>query len=393
VANDTNRTMRAASLKSRHTQTPGELQRYRLLVENVQDYAIFLLDPDGYVQTWNKGAERIKGYNSEEIIGKHFSEFYLMRDKVAKKPEHELELAKRLGRIEDEDWRVRKDGSKFWANVIITALHDDSGKLIGFGKVTRDLTVRKRFEDDLRQANTLLKQHQVDLERLSAAKDEFISLASHQLRTPATGIKQYLGMLLEGFLGDLTPEQLASVQRAYESNERQIATVNSLLKVAQLDAGRVKLKKKPTDVSEILRTIVNDYTEKFTTHDQQVQLDVPDTLEGNVDEAHYRMSLENLIDNASKYTPNGGHVHIAGHLANDQLIVTIKDTGVGIAPEDIPKLFNKFSRVPNALSDAAGGSGLGLYWADKIIALHGGTIEIESTQGKGTTFYVRVPME
>ena len=393
MANDTNRTMRAASLKSRHTQTPGELQRYRLLVENVQDYAIFLLDPDGYVQTWNKGAERIKGYNSEEIIGKHFSEFYLMRDKVAKKPEHELELAKRLGRIEDEDWRVRKDGSKFWANVIITALHDDSGKLIGFGKVTRDLTVRKRFEDDLRQANTLLKQHQVDLERLSAAKDEFISLASHQLRTPATGIKQYLGMLLEGFLGDLTPEQLASVQRAYESNERQIATVNSLLKVAQLDAGRVKLKKKPTDVSEILRTIVNDYTEKFTTHDQQVQLDVPDTLEGNVDEAHYRMSLENLIDNASKYTPNGGHVHIAGHLANDQLIVTIKDTGVGIAPEDIPKLFNKFSRVPNALSDAAGGSGLGLYWADKIIALHGGTIEIESTQGKGTTFYVRVPME
>lgn len=393
MTNETNRATRAASLKTRHDKTLSELQRYRLLVEGVQDYAIFLLDPEGYVQTWNKGAERINGYMSADIIGKHFSNFYLARDKAAKKPERELELAQQLGRIEDEDWRVRKDGSRFWANVVITALYDDSGTLVGFGKVTRDLTERKRYEDNLRDANVLLKQQQSELEGLNAAKDEFISLASHQLRTPATGVKQYLGMLLEGFLGDLTPQQLASVRRAYESNERQIAMINSLLKVAQLDAGRVTLNKLSTEVGGILQDIINDYAEKFSARGQHVQLDVPDTLKSNVDEAHYRMALENLIDNASKYTPNGGHIRISGRLHHGQLIVSIQDEGVGIASEDLPKLFNKFSRLPNALSDSAGGSGLGLYWANKIIMLHDGEIRVESELNKGSIFHVRIPAE
>jgi PAS domain S-box-containing protein len=394
MARTTGGVNKMATLRTQHNDALTQLKRYRLLVESVQDYAIFLLNTDGYVQTWNKGAIKIKGYKPEEIIGRHFSEFYLPRDKEAKKPERELSLAARLGRIEDEDWRVRKDGNKFWANVIITALHDESGELVGFAKVTRDLTERKQHEDELRDANILLKQQQLELERLNASKDEFISLASHQLRTPATGIKQYLGMLIEGFMGEMNSEQLFAVRKAFDSNERQLVIVNSLLKVAQLDAGRVKLQKCQVNIDELLRSIINDNAEKFASRKQQITVEVPETLPATIDSTHYRMALENLIDNASKYTPEGGNIMVSGKLDQGQLIVTVRDNGVGIAKEDIPKLFAKFARLPNELSDSAGGSGLGLYWAQKIILLHGGVIAVESPgKNNGTVFNITVPVD
>ena len=191
------------------------------------------MDKNGYILTWNKGAAKNKGYAAHEIIGKHFSTFYLERDIKAKKPERELEVAKKMGHVEDEDWRIRKDGSQFWANVVITALFDDSGEIVGFGKVTRDLTERKKHEDELRKANYLLKQQQKELEKLNLSKDEFISVASHQLRTPATIIKQLLAMLIDGYKGPLNHEQASYIHRAYDNNERQIQIVNDLLKVAQ----------------------------------------------------------------------------------------------------------------------------------------------------------------
>ena len=139
-----NTTQKPTTLRLKHTATLAELERYKLLIENVEDYAIFLLDTDGCVQTWNKGAQKNKGYTADEIIGKHFSTFYRQDDIDANKPERELTLARQLGRVEDEDWRVRKDGSQFWANVVITALKDDNGDLVGYAKVTRDLTDRKK---------------------------------------------------------------------------------------------------------------------------------------------------------------------------------------------------------------------------------------------------------
>lgn len=189
-----------------------ELERYKLLVENVQDYAIFLLDEEGYITTWNKGAAKTKGYKPEEIIGRHFSIFYLPEDIKAHKPEQELEIAKRYGKVIDEDWRVKKDGSKFWANVTITALFED-GKLVGFAKVTRDLTENKKYENRLRQANARLREQQQELELINASKDDFISMASHQLRTPASTIKQYLGMLLEGIGGEIDERQSTFIRQ------------------------------------------------------------------------------------------------------------------------------------------------------------------------------------
>lgn len=367
--------------------------RYRLLVESVQDYAIFLVDKDGYVSTWNKGAEKIKGYKPREILGKHFSNFYLPRDVRAGKPERELELAVRFGRVEDEDWRVRKDGTRFWANVVITALYDKHDELVGFAKVTRDLTERKQHEDDLRNANTLLRRQQEELRRLNRSKDEFISLASHQLRTPATGVKQFLGMLLEGFLGELNPTQLEYIRKAYESNEHQISIVNNLLQVAQIDAGKVVLRKSAVNLQKLLHEVSEGHGELFKQREQEVRLHLPETpLRVPVDADYFRMVIENLVDNASKYTPARGRITLAARAAGSTAQISVTDTGVGIAPQDLTRLFEKFSRIPNLLSEAVGGTGLGLYWANKIIKLHGGRIEVESEADKGAAFHVYVPM-
>jgi osomolarity two-component system sensor histidine kinase TcsA len=381
------------SLRTQHQATQAELEKYKLLVDSVQDYAIFLMDTNGYIQTWNRGAERNKGYKPEDIIGKHFSTFYLERDKQAKKPERELELAKKFGRVEDEDWRIRKDGTKFWANVVITALYEND-ELVGFAKVTRDLTERKKQEDTLREANALLRNQQKELERLSMSKDEFISLASHQLRTPATATKQLIGLLLEGFKGDVDPDQKEVLQKAYESNERQIAIVNSLLRVAQIDGGKVILHKEPTDVAKLIQTVVDEQADTFKSRDQIITIKIPsDIPQIVVDPEHFGMALGNLVDNASKYTQEGGKLSITAKSVGDSVAISFQDTGVGIADEDLHKLFTKFSRIPNELSQKAGGSGLGLYWVSKVVELHDGKLAVNSEVDTGTTFTVTVPIK
>lgn len=380
------------ALRTQHHAALGELERYKLLVESVQDYAIFLLDADGYVATWNKGAERFKGYKANEIIGKHFSTFYVQQDKDAHKPERELELATKHGRVEDEDWRVRKDGSKFWANVVITALHDPDGELVGFAKVTRDLTERKHQEDAMRKANLLLKRQQIELRKLNTSKDEFISLASHQLRTPATAVKQLLGMIIEGLRGPVPEDLRPLLVKAYDSNERQISIVNNLLKVAQLDAGKVSLRKSPADIERLIRDILDEQQDTIRGRKQVVTVRIPPMLKPLlVDTEHLRMALGNMVDNASKYSHESGKITIALHQTPDETVVRISDNGVGIGPGDIDKLFNKFMRIPNELSQKTGGNGLGLYWSHKIIVLHGGRVNVESAQNQGTTFTVHLP--
>jgi PAS domain S-box-containing protein len=382
------------SLHNTHNATLAELEKYKLLVENIQDYAIFLMDRNGYIMTWNKGAERNKGYKTHEIVGKHFSTFYLQRDKDAKKPERELEIAKKFGRVEDEDWRVRKDGSQFWANVVITALYDTDDKLVGFAKVTRDLTDRKQQENVLRQANALLRRQQKELEQLSLSKDEFISLASHQLRTPATAIKQLLGLLLEGFMGELDARQQRVIEKANESNERQIAIVNSLLRVAQIDGGKVLLRKSPVNIPKLFHELVGEQADTITRRNQTIRIKTAKALpEAFIDKEHFGMALANLVDNASKYTPAGGSISLSARTLGNELVITCKDSGVGIAPNDLDKLFVKFTRIPNELSQEVGGSGLGLYWAHKVILLHKGRVDVSSEPGSGTTFTIHLPLE
>jgi len=370
-----------------------QLERFKLLVESIQDYAIFLLDTEGHIASWNPGAERFKGYKPDEIIGKHFSVFYGEEDRRNNKPGKELEYSMKHGRVEDEGWRIRKDGSRFWANVVITALYDKEGRHRGFAKVTRDLTERKEYEDRLYYANKRLEISNKDLKALTLAKDEFVSLASHQLRTPATGVKQYLGLLKEGYMGPLSEEQMDCLQKAYESNDRQIEIVNDLLQVAQLDAGKVILKKFPVPIGDMIEDIISEQVDKFKHKKQRIKLNIPqETIVVSADADRLRMVIENLVDNASKYTPDGGKITVTLSLKGKNCLVDIEDTGVGIKKSDLPKLFEKFTRLSNPLTKNVSGSGLGLYWAKKIVELHGGKIAVDSKLHAGTTFCVSIPI-
>ncbi len=370
----------------------GQLERYRLLVENIEDYAIFLLDTKGYVASWNLGAQKFKGYTPHEILGKHFSIFFTPKDIKSKRPEWELVQSKAVGRVVSEGWRVRKDGTRFWANVVITALFNEHGEHLGFAKVTRDLTERKHYEDSLYGANVKLAHSYKELQKLNAAKDEFVSLASHQLRTPATGVKQYLALLIDGYAGPVSERQLDFLQKAYDSNDRQIEIVNDLLHVAQLDAGKVVLNSTHIDVKDLIEDVIDEQAEAFKIRRQKISLDMPKgEVIALVDPVRFRMVMENLIDNASKYTPLGGGISVSITRHGYLLTVSVTDNGIGIAKKDLPKLFEKFTRISNSLTKDIAGSGLGLYWVDKIVRLHGGKIEVKSTPNKGTTFSVVLP--
>ena len=232
-------------------------------------------------------------------------------------------------------------------------------------------------------------QHYIDLNK---TKDEFISLSSHQLRTPATGVKQYLGMILEGMAGDVSDIQRTFLEKAYESNERQLTIVSDLLKVAQIDAGKVRLRCEMVNVATLLADVIKEQQDTYKMRKQKVEFSEP-SFDANafVDSAKMRMVLENMVDNASKYSDPGKTIEITISDNSDMIVVAIKDKGVGIAPEDMDKLFEKFNRIHNHLSTHVGGTGLGLYWAKKIVDLHGGIIKVTSVLNEGSTFNVCLP--
>lgn len=288
------------------------------------------------------------------------------------------------------------DGTLHWLQGQGQAFYEDN-KLVRMLGTTRDITEQKEAEEALQKSEQLFKnliKEQTALVELNDAKDEFISLASHQLRTPATGVKQFIGMLLENYFGELTEDQRTMLEYAYESNERQLEVINDLLKVAQVDAGKVVLSKQKSDLADMLEDIMQEQRAQFAKRKQKVLLDRPKApVYASVDPSRIRMVIENLIDNASKYTPSGKHITVSINPSKSGEFVNIKveDEGVGISEEDIPKLFQKFSRLENPLSIQVGGTGIGLYWAKKIVDLHGGTITLRSRQGKGTTFIVKIP--
>lgn len=232
-------------------------------------------------------------------------------------------------------------------------------------------------------------QHYMDLNR---SKDEFISIASHQLRTPATAVKQYLGMVLEGFVGDIDPKQRLMLDKAYENNERQLRIVSDLLKVAQVDAGQVMLRKEAVKLNALLEDVIHDLNGVFKQRHQTVAFHPAETdPETALDLGSIRMVFENLVDNASKYSEEGKQVTISIEENPTEITVRVSDEGVGIHQKDRSRLFEKFSRFDNPLSTKVGGTGLGLYWANKIIHLHGGTLTYEPNNPHGSSFVVGIP--
>lgn len=258
------------------------------------------------------------------------------------------------------------------------------------GTINRDVLSRSIYYAFERKNNE--RQRVQELVELNRSKDEFISIASHQLRTPATAVKQYLGMLIEGFMGDMSLSQRAVLQKAYASNERQLSTISELLRVAQVDAGYISLKKTDVNINAMIEQILTEVAVMFDERQQQVVFR-PDKTHHTVcvDERTFHMVLENLIDNASKYSQDGTKIEISVQFQEKDVLIHISDHGVGISKDQLKQLFGKFSRIPNELSTERGGTGLGLYWAKQIIDMHSGKISVESKKGTGTTFTISLP--
>jgi len=229
---------------------------------------------------------------------------------------------------------------------------------------------------------------EVELER---AKDEFIALASHQLRTPATGVKQYLGMLLQGYAGDLTSEQISMAKKAYESNERQIAIINDLLQVARVDAGEVKLDKKQVDLFQLIQDIINEQKGKLEERKQGIEFDGQLKTVTKVDPGYMRMAIENLLDNASKYSPVKSTIRVKLRRWERRITISVSDEGLGVAPRDKERIFQKFYRLTASTTTSVSGTGLGLYWVKQIVDLHSGTISVKPREPNGTRFTISLP--
>ena len=362
-------------------------ERFRLLVESVKDYAIFMLDATGQVVTWNAGAQRIKGYSAGEIIGKHFSVFYPIEDVIAGKCERELEIAAREGRFEDEGWRVRKDGTLMWANVVITALRSpDDGTLFGFAKVTRDLSERRKAEAAQRQ---LAAQQAALAEktRIQEFLERFIAILGHDLRNPLSAIDMNLTRLRE----KVTDPALARMlDRMASSSTRMARMIGQILDLTRSRlAGRLELQRAPMDLRDALTRIVEEL--RAAQPDRTIDLRSP-SLPGSWDRDRLEQVFSNLVGNALLYGDRDRPITVeAGDGAT--IYVDVHNHGAPIPNEVQADLFNPFRRAAVTEETRKGGEGLGLglYISRELATAHGGAIDVRSAPGHGTTFRVTLP--
>ena len=378
------------TLETVGTQVVGD--QFALLVSNVVDYAIFMLDPTGCIVTWNEGAQRIKGYSARDIVGRHFSVFYPPEQVAAGKPDWELAVATREGRYEEEGWRLRKDGSHFWASVVITALRDETGRLRGFGKVTRDLTGRHITELEREAAREReaeqLRLHADRMAELERTKTEFLNLASHELRGPLAVVRGYNSMFQDG---SIPASDVPKVARLIEAKLAQVdLLVEQMLETARLEYGDLVLHVTALDLAvlareqvETFRPLAADHTLVIDAPDQPVVIEADRSRIGTV--------IANLVDNAIKYSPSGGEVRCSVGRQDGLAFVEVTDQGVGIAPEHMERLFTRFGRLPTEENVSIAGTGLGLFLCREIAIRHGGELSATSQPELGSRFTLTLP--
>jgi PAS domain S-box-containing protein len=365
-----------------------EARRYRLLVESVKDYGIFILDPGGHVMTWNIGAARLKGYHAHEIIGRHFSQFYPREDVEAGKCEMELEGAVRDGRFEDEGWRVRKDGSRFWANVIITALFGDGGEHIGFAKVTRDLTERKQTEEKLRALaaeNAALEERA----RLQEFQERFIGILGHDLRNPLAAIEMGAALLDER-AGDEAVNRVA--RRMLSSTHRMSRMIEQILDLTRSRlVGGMRVQPAEMDLCSMLTAIVDEL--RAAHPGRAVELSCG-PLHGRWDRDRLEQVFSNLIGNALHYGAVSAPVVVSARTTRGAVEIDVHNVGDPIPEVLRAQIFDPFRRGEReSRRSQTQGLGLGLYISREIVRAHGGDIDVSSSPSAGTTFCVRLPRQ
>jgi PAS domain S-box-containing protein len=477
---------------------------FRRLVETVSDYAIFLLDPEGCIQSWNRGAQRLKGYETSEVLGKHFSIFYPQEAISRGWPEHELEVARRVGRFEDEGWRLRKDGTRFWANVVITAMRDEGGNLLGFSKVTRDLTERRNTEERLREseerfralidgvqdsifmldaqervltwnagaerilgysageiigksvstfytpedlaagrpaenmrtatlnrraedrgwrvrkdgtrfwadvvvtalndstgqlrgfANVMRDLSDVkrmeELEQQGRHLTEFLAMLAHELRNPLAPIRNALGIMA------MAGETNSRVNWCRDVIDRQVLhltrLVDDLLDVSRITRGKLRLQMAPMDLRDAVKSAVEASRPLFEIHHQRLhELPSGQPLSLNGDITRLTQVMVNLLNNAAKYTPEGGEVWLDVASEGGDAVVRVRDNGMGIAPDMLESVFDLFAQGERTIDRAEGGLGIGLTLVRRIVMMHGGSVVARSQgPGRGSEFEVKLPL-
>jgi len=368
---------------------PNRELAFRLLVDAVQDYAIFLLSTEGRVLTWNRGAERIKGYSAEEIVGQHFSVFYTPEERAAGRPMSLLGLAKDNGRFEDEGWRVRKDGTWFWADVIVTALYDTNGVPYAYAKVTRDLTERRAAEEQRRQL--LAEQRaRTAAEEALIARERFLSIASHELKTPVASLRLSAEALLHARAADrLDDERLTiGLERILTSSHRLGALVEELLDISRLTAGVLPIHPVAIDLVDLASEVIDRFVDAGGGDRIRLVADSPVVIEA--DPSRVDQVLTNLIDNALKYSEPPSEVEVTISERPDVVEIAVADRGMGIDDVTASRMFEAFGRGDAV--DHVAGLGLGLHIAQQVVDLHGGTIEaVSRPDGSGAIVTVLLP--
>src|SRR2546425_1226176 len=397
-------------------------ERFRLLVEGVKGYAIFMLDPLGHIVSWNRGAEQIKGYRPDEIIGQHFSCFYPPEDSERGKPEQELSVAASEGRLEDEGWRVRKDGSRFWADVVITALRDEAGCLCGFSKVTRDITDRKQAEDTLRESEERIRSvvdtaHEAFIAMDSEGRitdwnhqaestfgwsrsevtgqplaqtiippqyrEAYTYSVSHDLRAPLRQISGFSQILARELGPRIDPAALHYLQQIQKGVQQMGKLVDDLLNLGRV--GRQALKEQLTDLRSLLEAVLADL--KPEAEGREIEWIIGQLPPAKCDPGLIRLVFANLLSNAIKFTRHQEHAIIqVGQMTLDgEVVFFVRDNGVGFNMRYVDKLFGIFQRLH--LQEDFEGTGVGLATVQRIIHKHGGRVLAETEPYKGATFY------
>jgi PAS domain S-box-containing protein len=357
-------------------------EQFRRLIEGVEEYAIYMLDPSGRVTTWNSGAEKIKRYSALEIIGKSFACFYTPEDVAAGKPQHNLEIARECGHFREQGLRVRKDGSVFPAEVVITAIRDQDGHTSGFSKVTRDISEQVR--------NREMEVAKIAAEKASKAKDDFLAALSHELRTPLTPALAAASYLVNN-ASKLPPEFCDDLDVIRRNIQLEARLIDDLLDLTRITRGKLELRLKRVDAHAAIHDALQMANEQIT----EKQLEVTTGLEAErhfvqADAVRLQQVFWNLINNAAKFTGTGGRIEIKTRNDEDgHFVFEITDTGIGIEPERRLKLFNAFEQGEPAVTRQFGGLGLGLAIAKNLVDLHHGAILVESRgRSHGATFTV-----
>ena len=356
-------------------------EKLRLMIASVRDYALYMLDPTGHVVSWNPGAEQIKGYRAEEILGEHFSRFFTADDVQQGKPARELEIAVTQGRFEDEAWRVRKDGSPFWANVVVTPVRDTSNALVGFVKITRDLTEQRKLAEE--------RLRLVQAREAIRLRDEFMSIASHELKTPLTALQLQLSNV-RGQASEAGGDLARKVDRAMRVGDRLVQLVEALLDVSRIASGKLKLNVESFDLVEAVREIVERLRDSAANAGCNLSLQTDGAIEGRWDRLRVEQVVTNLISNATKYDA-GQPVDVSVTRKGDAAVLEVRDRGAGIQEAELSRIFERFERATSTRN--YGGLGLGLYVARQIAEAHGGTIAARNIPDGGAAFTVNLPIQ